>query len=436
MKKLAITLGLAMIGLALSGCIVTPWSERLVNRETPDVAVEVTKVEENEPAVTDPRVLAIQEVLADLEEFGTLDRATQASLKADLSDVPPSMWPGYITQVRAMIAYRKKGNEPTDKDSPEEDESPSPPSMTSLGKKETITRKAEFRDSPIQRKPPGRILPPPSFLDRTPDRQERVAPSSYTTAPVATASWQAHVADAARELEAKLEKTQDDSSEGAPSEEVLSEHARLRLLYLLAGRRDEAFRSMDLVDPALAEFWSNELFGLDTWLDTEAIPDASDRAARAKESFDLAAARLGAAAPLVVHELAFCTKINSFGDIVRFDTYDFVPGQEVLVYAEVDNFTIESTVDGYRTSLAISYQILDSEGRVVGNHDFAPSEDSCGSARRDFYVMCRFQMPERIYDGEHTLKLSLEDHGGNKLGDSSITFRIVGLPGKRPKYGL
>jgi hypothetical protein len=137
-------------------------------------------------------------------------------------------------------------------------------------------------------------------------------------------------------------------------------------------------------------------------------------------------ARLGEAAPLVVRNLAFCTAVQSYGSVTPFKKCDFAPDQEVLLYAEVDNFRAEPTAKGFHTSLRSSYQIFDSRGQRVAEHEFSAIEEHCQNPRRDFFIGYHLRLPKRIYPGQHTLKLTVEDLKSHKIGESSVDLAVKG----------
>jgi len=272
-----------------------------------------------------------------------------------------------------------------------------------------------------QHLPPEAHSPPQSpSADQPPPLQPplqlpRSAGSGNAPSP---ADWQSQVASAAESLRAGLS--------GSPqSPEEVAEHARLRMLYLLAGQRNEALLPIPSLAPPLQQFWLKELYGLGTWLDAGRNPDPARRAAEAKQVLGEALGRLGETAPLVVRNLAFCTEVQSYGCMKKFPKYEFTPGQEVLLYAEVENFASQQTVEGFHTSMRSSYQVFDSRGQRVAQQDFPETEEHCQNPRRDFFIGYRLRLPKRIYNGPHTLKLTIEDLKSQKIGQSSIDFHIV-----------
>jgi hypothetical protein len=204
----------------------------------------------------------------------------------------------------------------------------------------------------------------------------------------------------------------------------IDRHVALRILYLIAGRRQDALQPIPGIAPSLQDFWSKQLYGMATYLDSNELPDSSRRATVAKQYLCDAAGRLGDLGLLTVENLALCTEVSSFGVFRAFDRDEFAPGQEVLLYAELDNFRSEETERGFRTSLRSSYQILDGNGNRVAHRQFPVTEDYCKSRRRDFFMRYFIRIPEQIAPGAYSIELTIEDTLAEKIGQSSLPLRI------------
>ncbi|HEY5311505.1 MAG TPA: hypothetical protein VIK18_03265, partial [Pirellulales bacterium] len=214
--------------------------------------------------------------------------------------------------------------------------------------------------------------------------------------------------------------------ENAPSDGNPAAHnaqqVYLRMLYLAAGRRDDAMRPITELPANEQEFWTEQLFGLSTYLDANHSPDARRRAAEARVHLNNAASQLSETGELLVRNLAFCTEVHSYGVFTPFATQEFKPSQQVILYAEVENFKSESTPKGFHTALRSSYQIFDQQGRRVMQHDLGTTEEYCRNGRRDYFIRYFLTVPGRIYDGTYTLHLTIEDTLGRKIGQSTIDF--------------
>lgn len=386
--------------------------------------------------------------MAELQQLGALDPAAREQLIADLSNTDPAIWPLIIQQFRAAAAYRRRAQQSQmatrgpNRFLP--DGSPAwrpgqsvPPEAYPPGQ---AARSPEHPPPRVEPLPPADavMLPPPhvpprdypttpyppvdaNLAHRPPENLPpgeatgRVVRASYD--PAMQDNWQVSLASATRALESQLPGTPETPDE-------IAQHARLRLLYLLGGRQSDAVRPIPSIAPAMQQFWSAQLYGLHTLLDTRQTPDATTRADETKRILGDAVTWLGEAAPLTVRNLAFCTEIQSFGCIKEFKKNEFVPEQEVLLYAEVENFTSESTAKGYHTALCSSYQIFDSRNQRVADHEFTTTEEYCQRPRRDYFIGYHLRLPKRIYPGKHTLQLTIEDLKGKKIGQASIECTI------------
>jgi len=234
--------------------------------------------------------------------------------------------------------------------------------------------------------------------------------------------WQEHL-DAAI---AKLSTTLGDKPE---THEDVGRHAMLRMLYLIDGKRDMALSPIAGAPPTQHDFWSKELYGLASYLDSERNPNLGRRAAEAANHLREASARLGEMATLSVRNLTFCTEVKSYGIYKKFEHYDFVASQEVLLYAEVENFKSTHGEQGYHTALKGSYEILDSKGARVVEQEFPITEEHCQNPRRDFFVRYFVTLPPHIYGGQYTLHLYIVDENSHKMDHATIEFSIKSKAG-------
>ncbi len=479
-KERRITAWLLGVILLTAGCATSPWSADssmpghsaagLAAQGAPGTPLAAAASGEEAP---DPA--ALQSIMVELRQLGAIDPASQEKLLADLQQTDPALWPLVLQHFRAAVAYRRRAQEqmvaragshpPLPAAAVPAPESPVPgvpmpgstPAVASYppllaaeqprigrmapGATTTPGSPAVGAGAPGTTAVPASPSPPAATTSRaataapapkippaagaSPTPTPMATPTSVPSAvpaPIQVASagdWHAQVVAAAQALESSLP-----SSPQTPEE--VAQHARLRMLQMLAGQRDQALQPIPAATAPLQQFWLKELYGLSTWLDAERNPDAQHRAAEAKQVLSEAAGRLGETAPLFVGNLAFCTAVQSYGSITPFSKSEFKPGQEVLLYAEVENFSSEQTAQGFHTSMRSSYQIFDSRGQQVAQQDFPITEEHCQRRRRDYFIGHQMRMPKRIYDGRHTLKLTIEDLNSHKIGQSSIEFWIVG----------
>lgn len=299
-----------------------------------------------------------------------------------------------------------------------EETDPAPRAVSSQSETRAGQRRAPQPDQATASRSDG---PPDELPIAEEDRAPEGKRSQKSTDVSKRSDWRESLAAAIRDLERQTASAQGTAADAA-------QLARLRLLYLAAGQREAALRPAPALPAAQQEFLSKTLYGWDAWLDAERTPDPALRAAEAKRALEEAADRLADAAPLVVRNLAFCTEILSYGSHKPFRTNEFSPDQEVLLYVEVENFSSESTARGFHTALRSSYQIFDSRGQRVAEHDFTLTEEHCQNQRRDFFIGYHLRIPKRIYPGKYTLQLTVEDTKSRKVGQSQIDFTVKDAP--------
>lgn len=115
----------------------------------------------------------------------------------------------------------------------------------------------------------------PTAAEAKPLAAATAATATNTSADAATkqatagsTEWRTHLAAAIAGLEQETTTPPDTNS-------AIGRHAALRLLYLADGRREQAVKPIVGVPPAQQDFWSKELFGLATYLDSERNSETS-----------------------------------------------------------------------------------------------------------------------------------------------------------------
>jgi hypothetical protein len=230
----------------------------------------------------------------------------------------------------------------------------------------------------------------------------------------------------AMEEELELRRSEDDKDH-----ELALLEQQLRLLYLVSERPDDAVEEIASLPAAEQEAYKQLLFALRTWLAEEESRRPHLRNSRVLRSLADATSQLAAAAKLDVKNLRFCERVEGYGWYTEFATTQFRPKQQVILYAEIENFTSQKKgPDSYETELQGSYQIFDAEGTLVDERQLPLDKEVCRNPRRDYFLAYRLYLPEGLSAGRYRLELTIEDlkakdhYPGRKLGDGMIEFSI------------
>ncbi len=264
------------------------------------------------------------------------------------------------------------------------------------------------------------------------------ADSGVTSAEPAALAWRKQLRMVINQLHQELEKKSLDEAEQARLE------ACLGLLHIVAEDTEQAIESLgECRNEQELEFWRQTVMALGILLDSDELPKFKHRVELATDHLrkgDQALATLG---PLRLRNLALCTKVNGFGDFEEFGSFAFRPGQPVLLYVEVENYTVEETgtrhdlrsplqrglrsaprTPEYETELSGRYEIVDATQRTVATRILPVDRNRCRNHRRDYFIPYMLHMPEKIAPGSYTLELTIEDKKGNKFGNGVIDFRV------------
>lgn len=400
---------------------------------------------------------AMPDILAELQALGAIEPDAQQRLIEELRNSNPAFRPQLVETYRAALEYRRRSaakaqaaaiavaeSNPAERLGlqPAADDQGQP-----AGGPDRAAVPASFATRPTSVAQPKVTAPPAAANEpevaaivspaspaataasmsaaeppaKPASGQGGLAPSPSSVdlpAPPALPSDGGALAAAIAELERQTRDTPRDADAAIP-------HVYLRLLYLAAGRRQDALKPISGLNPAQQEYWSNQLFALSAYLDHERVTDPGRRAAEAALHLSKAAAALSDLGPLMVRNLAFCQEVTSFGVVKRCETPEFKPGEQVLVYAELENFKSEQSTHGWHTSFEASYQLLDSQGQRVAKEDLPlTDEPDCQNRRRDYFVRYFITLPKTIHDGRYTLELMVEDALARKIGQSSIELTV------------
>jgi hypothetical protein len=374
------------------------------------------------PATFD-KTAELNRVMGELQSLGALDPKAQAQLMTDLEQTDPNLWPQVVQAFRASMAYRQRANAAKPGAMAKAPAAPDPaasPDLLPIATSGALpgeqharaaapavavqladvksVAKEQTPNAPANINQPGEVQQVSHEEPIDDDKDE---------------DWNRQVAEAIHSLE---------SAQAGKKSLGTAEQVYLRMLYLAAGRRDDAVRPVPGLPATEQDFGTEQLYGMSTYLDAARSPDARQRSAEAHLHLTKATGRLAEANDLVVRNLAFCTEVHSYGMYTPFPKAEFRPGQQVLLYAEVENFKTEPSPKGFHTALKSSYQILDPQGKRVMEHDLGATEEFCQNARHDYFIRYFLSVPSRIYDGTYTLQLTIEDKLAGKIGQSTIEF--------------
>lgn len=114
------------------------------------------------------------------------------------------------------------------------------------------------------------------------------------------------------------------------------------------------------------------------------------------------------AAPLAVRNACFASRVRAWGNVERFPADRFQPGQEVIVYFELDGLSADESAAGFKTSIDTALRLVDADGREVHAWNFEPIAETCPARRHDYFARYVVRLPESAA-GSCRVELSVTD---------------------------
>lgn len=202
-----------------------------------------------------------------------------------------------------------------------------------------------------------------------------------------------------------------------------------RHVMVLSGDPDRAVDKLEGLTTQEQEYLRHQLLGLWTIIDPNGHPVSSRRFSSALPQIRQATEFLAAATDsLDVRALEFCTEIEAYGQVKPFPKRQFDPGQQVILYCEIENFVAKRISDagkeGFETMLQGSYDLLDDSGRRVASQSLPVDKQLSKNKLRDYFIAYQMYLPESLEPGSYRLRLTMEDVHGKKYGQNEIEFAI------------
>ncbi len=238
--------------------------------------------------------------------------------------------------------------------------------------------------------------------------------------------WQDELRKLISLMEAEAARPPSDDSP-AEKQAFIQRQVYLRMLYLMDAEPEKAQLPIADVQPVDQEFWTSMFWGMSNYFDVEHTGDPGTRAAQTIAQLNSAARHLQSAADLELRNVSFSPQIDGWGLYERFDRDEFEPGQEVLLYGEIRNFSAEATATGYyRTVINSTIEIVrtNEEDTILERSDLGETEDLCRGHRTDFYNSYRILIPSHLSPGSYQIRLTVEDKLSQRFATQTMGFTV------------
>ncbi len=200
----------------------------------------------------------------------------------------------------------------------------------------------------------------------------------------------------------------------------------LRLLRLISDDPAAASEAIETISPEEQEFWQELILGISKFRDPKEELSYDEHIAATIGQLQQAVQQLEPLASLAIRRLEFCSKIHSFGSIETFPSNTFGHGQQLLIYAEVDNLQDElSPLGTYRTSFSGTLEIWsESSAEPIKTWPLPPFVDESTTRRVDYYQHYRFSLPPHLPQGDYEIRIQIHDDISGRTVSDTLDFTI------------
>lgn len=128
---------------------------------------------------------------------------------------------------------------------------------------------------------------------------------------------------------------------------------------------------------------------------------------------------------LAVQNAAFASRVRAWGDLDRFPASRFRPGQEVIVYFELENLSANAAPAGHTTCIDTVIRLVGPSGESVHDWSFEPIAETLKTRRRDYFARYVVRMPEGSPPGACHLEVRVTDTLAGTTAETVLPLELV-----------
>jgi hypothetical protein len=129
--------------------------------------------------------------------------------------------------------------------------------------------------------------------------------------------------------------------------------------------------------------------------------------------------------PLAIANACFASRVQAWGVLDRFTVDQFRPGQEVIVYFELDGLSAGESPAGHTTCIDSELQLVDEGGSVIHAWSFEPIAETCRARRRDYFARYVVRLPEAVAPGGCRVDVTVTDTLSGNVATASLPLEVL-----------
>ena len=138
-----------------------------------------------------------------------------------------------------------------------------------------------------------------------------------------------------------------------------------------------------------------------------------------------AAVAVAARPTLAVRNACFARKVVAWGDVDRFPAARFQPGQDVIVYFELDELTSGTSPAGHTTCVDTALRLVAADGTQLHAWSFEPLAETRRTPRRDYFARYVVTIPPGMPIGPCRVEVAVTDTLANTTATALLPLEII-----------
>jgi hypothetical protein len=126
---------------------------------------------------------------------------------------------------------------------------------------------------------------------------------------------------------------------------------------------------------------------------------------------------------LTIQNACFASRVQAWGILDRFASDRFRPGQEVIVYFELDGLSAGESPAGHTTCIDSTLRLV-AAGTLIRDWSFEPIAETCRARRHDYFARYVVRIPDDAPAGPCQLELAVTDTLSGEQATTSLPLEI------------
>ena len=128
---------------------------------------------------------------------------------------------------------------------------------------------------------------------------------------------------------------------------------------------------------------------------------------------------------LAIDNASFASRVQGWGLLDRFAADRFRPGQDVIVYFELDGLSAGESAAGHTTCIDAVLRLVAEDGGTVHEWSFEPIAETCRAQRRDYFARYVVKIPAKVAAGPHRVAVVVTDTLSGAVAEHSLPLEIL-----------